>query len=126
MVSGGGAADPDFGVEDHAARFVTAGGHAFEQQFGGQRSDLQFWLGDGGQWRCREGGEFDVIEADDGELLRHGDAGFACRGESADRHQDGKGQQRAKEAYQRILLRRQRAPVVTQAQIRAAREEGRS
>ncbi len=37
-----------------------------------------------------------------------------------------KGQQRAKEAYQRILLRRQRAPVVTEAQIRAAREEGRT
>jgi metal-responsive CopG/Arc/MetJ family transcriptional regulator len=37
-----------------------------------------------------------------------------------------KGQQRAKEAYQRILLRRQRAPVVTEAQIRCAREEGRA
>ncbi len=37
-----------------------------------------------------------------------------------------KGQQRAKEAYQRILLRRLRAPVVTEAQIRAAREEGRT
>ena len=35
-----------------------------------------------------------------------------------------KGQQRAKEAYQRILLRRQRAPVITDTQIRAAREEG--
>ena len=37
-----------------------------------------------------------------------------------------KGQQRAKEAYQRILLRRQRAPVITDTQIRAAREEGRA
>ena len=37
-----------------------------------------------------------------------------------------KGQQRAKEAYQRILLRRQRAPVITDSQIRAAREEGRA
>lgn len=34
-------------------------------------------------------------------------------------------QQRSKEAYQRILLRRQHAPSITQEQLRAAREEGR-
>lgn len=37
-----------------------------------------------------------------------------------------RGQQRAKEAFQRIVLRRQRAPVVTDAQLRVAREEGRA
>jgi hypothetical protein len=35
-------------------------------------------------------------------------------------------QQRNKEAYQRILARRQHAPSVTKAQVRAARKEGRA
>jgi metal-responsive CopG/Arc/MetJ family transcriptional regulator len=35
-------------------------------------------------------------------------------------------QQRSKEAYQRILARRQSAPRVTEQQFRAAREEGRT
>ena len=34
-------------------------------------------------------------------------------------------QQRSREAYQRILTRRQSAPGVTDQQFRAAREEGR-
>jgi len=34
-------------------------------------------------------------------------------------------QQRNKEAFQRILKRRQHAPSVTEAQLRSAREEGR-
>ncbi len=34
-------------------------------------------------------------------------------------------QQRSKEAYQRILERRQHAPHITEEQFRAAREEGR-
>lgn len=34
-------------------------------------------------------------------------------------------QQRSKEAYQRILERRQHAPRITEEQFRAAREEGR-
>jgi hypothetical protein len=34
-------------------------------------------------------------------------------------------QQRSQDAYQRILQRRQNAPSVTEAQLRAAREEGR-
>jgi metal-responsive CopG/Arc/MetJ family transcriptional regulator len=34
-------------------------------------------------------------------------------------------QQRNKDAFQRILKRRQQAPVVTEAQLRIAREEGR-
>jgi len=34
-------------------------------------------------------------------------------------------QQRSKEAYQRILERRQHAPRITEEQLRAAREEGR-
>jgi len=34
-------------------------------------------------------------------------------------------QQRSREAYQRIVARRQSAPRITEAQLRAAREEGR-
>jgi hypothetical protein len=34
-------------------------------------------------------------------------------------------QQRGKDAFQRILARRQRAPAASDAQIRAAREDGR-
>lgn len=34
-------------------------------------------------------------------------------------------QQRSKDAYQRILARRQHAPHITEEQFRAAREEGR-
>lgn len=34
-------------------------------------------------------------------------------------------QQRSREAYQRILTRRQSAPRISEAQLRAAREEGR-
>jgi hypothetical protein len=72
----GRGAHAQLGLQHHLARIAPLAAHALQQHVDRQRADALLGLRHGGERRAGVGREFDVVEADDRELVGHVHAAF--------------------------------------------------